>query len=329
MLAGMEASMQWRAPYSLDLRERVVAAVEKGGMSRRGAAAQFGLGINTVITWVRRFRATGSVAPGQTRWLIRSASAKLFFPPKYSPDLNPIEKVFAKLNHLQAATRTIEAICTAIIQTLGAFTPQECANYFANSGMDGARRNNPTSARYRSSADILVDPPTDEVIRFCRTASIRGRSSQSQRHRQRADGDQVEQGKGGKDRFVMLSPQLLRDLRSYWRFTRPKRWLFPGRDEERPLVPNVLHAACRSACDAAELCRLRGRTRANACAHANGRRLGYARAICGATRRAAESRLPLRTLQQVLRIRHREARGAAQREISLDGRQHQSASGQG
>jgi len=60
----------------------------------------------------------------------------------------------------------------------------------------------------------------------------------------------VEQGKGGKDRYVMLSPHLLRILRTYWRLTRPKRWLFPGRDDERPLVPNVLHAACRSACAA-------------------------------------------------------------------------------
>jgi len=50
-------------PYSNDLRERVVAAVEKGGMSRNRAAAQFGLGISTVINWVRRFRETGSVAP--------------------------------------------------------------------------------------------------------------------------------------------------------------------------------------------------------------------------------------------------------------------------
>lgn len=63
----------------------------------------------------------------------------------------------------------------------------------------------------------------------------------------------VEHGKGGKDRYVMLSPQLLRILRTYWRLTRPKRWLFPGRDDERPLVPNVLHAACRSACAAAGL----------------------------------------------------------------------------
>src|SRR5262245_11775522 len=63
----------------------------------------------------------------------------------------------------------------------------------------------------------------------------------------------VEQGKCGKDRHVMLSPQLLRILRTYWRLTRPKRWLFPGRDDERPLVPNVLHAACRSACAAAGL----------------------------------------------------------------------------
>ena len=63
----------------------------------------------------------------------------------------------------------------------------------------------------------------------------------------------VEQGKGGKDRYVMLSPQLLRILRTYWRLARPKRWLFPGRDGERPLVPNVLNAACRSACAAAGL----------------------------------------------------------------------------
>ena len=63
----------------------------------------------------------------------------------------------------------------------------------------------------------------------------------------------VEQGKGGKDRYVMLSAQLLTILRTYWRLTRPKQWLFPGRDDERPLVPNVLHAACRSACAAAGL----------------------------------------------------------------------------
>jgi transposase len=52
-------------PYSLDLRERVVAAVEKGGLSCNRAAAQFGLGISTVINWVRRLRETGSVAAGQ------------------------------------------------------------------------------------------------------------------------------------------------------------------------------------------------------------------------------------------------------------------------
>jgi transposase len=52
-------------PYSVDLRERVVAAVEKGGLSRRRAAAQFGVGIRTVVLWVRRLRETGSVAPGK------------------------------------------------------------------------------------------------------------------------------------------------------------------------------------------------------------------------------------------------------------------------
>src|SRR3954470_22598002 len=42
----------------------------------------------------------------------------------------------------------------------------------------------------------------------------------------------VEQGKGGKDRYVMLSPQLLQILRAYWRLARPSHWLFPGREAE-------------------------------------------------------------------------------------------------
>lgn len=52
-------------PYSLDLRERVVAAVERDGMSRHAAAARYGVAISTAIKWVRRSRATGSVSPGQ------------------------------------------------------------------------------------------------------------------------------------------------------------------------------------------------------------------------------------------------------------------------
>src|ERR1700758_1730840 len=70
------------------------------------------------------------------RQLIRSAGAKPFFLPKYSPDLNPIEQVFAKIKHLlrKAAARTIEAVCAAIGDALQAFTPEECANYLANSG---------------------------------------------------------------------------------------------------------------------------------------------------------------------------------------------------
>jgi transposase len=52
-------------PYSMDLRERVVASVERGGLSCNEAARRFGVGISTVIHWVRRFRETGSVAPAQ------------------------------------------------------------------------------------------------------------------------------------------------------------------------------------------------------------------------------------------------------------------------
>lgn len=52
-------------PLSMDLRKRVVAAVEQEGLSRHEAASRFGIGISTAIAWIRRFRETGSVAPGQ------------------------------------------------------------------------------------------------------------------------------------------------------------------------------------------------------------------------------------------------------------------------
>jgi len=52
-------------PLSMDLRERVITAVEREGLSRRAAAERFGIGVSTAIEWVRRFRATGSAAPGQ------------------------------------------------------------------------------------------------------------------------------------------------------------------------------------------------------------------------------------------------------------------------
>ena len=63
----------------------------------------------------------------------------------------------------------------------------------------------------------------------------------------------IEEGKGAKDRYAMLSPKLLTILRGYWRLARPRQWLFPGRDGDRPLDPQVLHAACRSAYKAAGL----------------------------------------------------------------------------
>lgn len=61
----------------------------------------------------------------------------------------------------------------------------------------------------------------------------------------------IENGKGGKDRYVMLSAQLLGILRAYWKLTRPQRFLFPGRDPDTAVNVTVLHAACRSAYAAA------------------------------------------------------------------------------
>ena len=82
----------------------------------------------------------GSHKSQAVRELIRSAGAKLFFLPRYSPDLNPIEQVFAKLKTLLRRTdpRTIEQTWRGIGVLLDRFTPQECANYLVNSGYASA-----------------------------------------------------------------------------------------------------------------------------------------------------------------------------------------------
>jgi putative transposase len=70
------------------------------------------------------------------RQAIKAAGAKLFFLPKYSPDLNPIEQMFAKLKHAlrKKAARTVATVCLAIGELLDSLHPTECANYFKNAG---------------------------------------------------------------------------------------------------------------------------------------------------------------------------------------------------
>ena len=63
----------------------------------------------------------------------------------------------------------------------------------------------------------------------------------------------VEHGKGGKDRYVMLSAQLLQILRAYWRLARPGLWLFPGREAGEPVSVAALQDACRTATRQGEL----------------------------------------------------------------------------
>ena len=82
----------------------------------------------------------GSHKGQAVRQLIRAAGAKLFFLPRYSPDLNPIEQVFSKLKTLlrKADARTIEATWRQIGALLDRFTPKECANYLVNAGYASA-----------------------------------------------------------------------------------------------------------------------------------------------------------------------------------------------
>lgn len=63
----------------------------------------------------------------------------------------------------------------------------------------------------------------------------------------------VEQGKGRKDRYVMLSPHLLGLLRAWWKAARPKGWLFPGQNRVNPLTTRQLNRACHAAAQMAEI----------------------------------------------------------------------------
>ncbi len=78
----------------------------------------------------------GSHKSAAVRKAIRATGAKLLFLPAYSPDLNPIEQVFAKLKLMlrKAAERSVDATWKRIGSLLDAFSPQECANYLRNAG---------------------------------------------------------------------------------------------------------------------------------------------------------------------------------------------------
>ncbi len=78
----------------------------------------------------------GSHKGDAIRKAIRSAGARLAFLPPYSPDLNPIEQVFAKMKTLlrKAEERTLEALWCRTGELLQHFSPNECTNYFRNAG---------------------------------------------------------------------------------------------------------------------------------------------------------------------------------------------------
>jgi len=78
----------------------------------------------------------GSHKSKEVRRAIRDRGAHLLFLPAYSPDLNPIEQVFAKVKHFmrKAEERTVEATWKKVGNVLDLFEPSECLNYIRNAG---------------------------------------------------------------------------------------------------------------------------------------------------------------------------------------------------
>lgn len=88
------------------------------------------------LSWLPILDNLSSHKDPAVRNAIRARGARLLFLPPYSPDLNPIEQVFAKLKHLlrKAAERSVEAAWQRIGSLLDALPPHECANHLRNSG---------------------------------------------------------------------------------------------------------------------------------------------------------------------------------------------------
>jgi transposase len=83
---------------------------------------------------------SGSHKGNAARAIVRTRGAHLIFLPPYSPDLNPIEQVFAKLKHRvrKAQPREVEATWRKLGQLLDLFSPAVCPNYLLNSGYRSA-----------------------------------------------------------------------------------------------------------------------------------------------------------------------------------------------
>lgn len=110
----------------------------------------------TFLAWVEQFLAPtlepgdvvvmdnlGSHKVAGVREAIAGRGASLLYLPPYSPDLNPIEQVFAKFKASlrKAAARTVEALDAAIVAALGTIEPDECSRYFVNAGYLTPNRN--------------------------------------------------------------------------------------------------------------------------------------------------------------------------------------------
>ena len=143
--------------------------------------------------------------------------------------------------------------------------------FFFNVTVDRPDVTRPLTVGRRAAEDPLVVLNPDEVVRFLEAApgpkykaafgaaygaglrvsevaALKVSDIDSQRMMIR-----VEQGKGRKDRYAMLSPQLLELLRDWYRIARPQAWLFPGRDALLPLTTRQLNRACHAAAHMAEI----------------------------------------------------------------------------
>jgi len=210
------------------------------------------------MTELRRRMEDAMVARGfasRTRssylWAVRSLARFYHRPPDEISD----EEVQAFLVHLLRERQLSSSTCNVVVHGLRFFYHATLKRHPTTFDIPLSRHHSklPVILSREEVARVIAHAPNPKYRAILLTAYAAGLRLNEVLHLRVADIDsarmtiRVEQGKGGKDRYTVLSPHLLAELRLYWTHTRPHTWLFPSQRRGEPLHPTAVQRAYHTA----------------------------------------------------------------------------------
>jgi integrase len=182
-------------------------------------------------------------------WAVRSLARFYHRPPDQISD----EEVHASLVHLLRERRLSSSTCNVVVHGLRFFyqTTLKRARTTFDIPLSRQPSKLPVILSREEVGRLITHAPNPKYRAILLTAYAAGLRLNEVLHLRVADIDsgrmtiRVEQGKGAKDRYTVLSPHLLAELRRYWALGRPRTWLFPSQETGEPLHPTAVPAPIR------------------------------------------------------------------------------------